>query len=126
MSIFESPNNWIYKLDFFFYFKGRRLKLICFWIRLLIFKRILIKGGKILNINFKSKRRKKKKIGNDLASEIVEIIEEKMDDVMKLNLPVEIVEVKDEQIKFREDLRKDLVYEISDFLYSNMEKRKVA
>ena len=49
-----------------------------------------------------------------------------MDDVMKLNLPVEIVEVKNEQIKFREDLRKDLVYEISDFLYSNMERRKVA
>ena len=79
-----------------------------------------------MNINFKSKRRKKKKIGNDLASEIVEIIEEKMDDAMKLNLPVEIVEVKNEQIKFREDLRKDLVYEISDFLYSNMERRKVA
>ncbi len=77
-----------------------------------------------MNINFKI--RKKKKIGNDLASEIVEIIEEKMDDAMKLNLPVEIVEVKNEQIKFREDLRKDLVYEISDFLYSNMERRKVA
>ena len=79
-----------------------------------------------MRINFKSKRRKKKKIGNDLASEIVEIIEEKMDDVMKLNLPVEIVEVKDEQIKFREDLRKDLVYEISDFLYNKKKKRKVA
>ena len=77
-----------------------------------------------MKINFK--KRRKRKSEDEFASEIVEIIEEKMDDVMKLNLPVEIVEVKDEQIKFREDLRKDLVYEISDFLYSNMEKRKVA
>ena len=77
-----------------------------------------------MKINFK--KRRKRKSEDEFASEIVEIIEEKMDDVMKLNLPVEIVEVKDEQIKFREDLRKDLVYEISDFLYSNMERRKVA
>ena len=49
-----------------------------------------------------------------------------MEDAIKLNLPLEIVEVKDEQIKFREDLRKDLVYEISDFLHSNQKLRKVA
>lgn len=80
-----------------------------------------------MGINFKKrKRRKKRKSEDDFASEIVEIIEEKMEDAIKLDLPLEIVEVKDEQIKFREDLRKDLVYEISDFLYSNMERRKVA
>ncbi len=80
-----------------------------------------------MRINFKKRiKRKKRKSEDDFASEIVEIIEEKMDDAMKLDLPVEIVEVKNEQIKFREDLRKDLVYEISDFLYSNMERRKVA
>ena len=77
-----------------------------------------------MKISFK--KRRKRKSEDDFASEIVEIIEEKMEDAIKLDLPLEIVEVKDEQIKFREDLRKDLVYEISDFLYSNKEKRKVA
>lgn len=77
-----------------------------------------------MKINFK--KRKKRKSEDDFASEIVEIIEEKMEDVIKLNVPLEIVEVRDEQIKFREDLRKDLVYEISDFLHSNQKIRKVA
>lgn len=80
-----------------------------------------------MRINFKKRiKRRKRKSEDDFASEIVEIIEEKMDDVMKLDLPLEIVEVKDEQIKFREDLRKDLVYEISDFLHSNQKIKKVA
>ena len=80
-----------------------------------------------MRINFKKKiKRKKRKSEDDFASEIVEIIEEKMDDAMKLDLPLEILEVKDEQLKFREDLRKDLVYEISDFLHSNQKIKKVA
>lgn len=74
-----------------------------------------------MRINFK--RRKKRKSEDDFASEIVEIIEEKMDDAMKLDLPLEILEVKDEQLKFREDLRKDLVYEISDFLQQSKNKK---
>ena len=77
-----------------------------------------------MRINFK--KRKKRKSEDDFASEIVEIIEEKMDDAMKLDLPLEILEVKDERLKFREDLRKDLVYEISDFLHSNQKIKKVA
>ena len=72
------------------------------------------------------KKRRKRKSEDEFASEIVEIIEEKMDDAMKLDLPLEILEVKDEQLKFREDLRKDLVYEISDFLHSNQKIKKVA
>ncbi len=80
-----------------------------------------------MRINFKKRiKRKKRKSEDDFASEIVEIIEEKMDDAMKLDLPLEILEVKDEQLKFREDLRKDLVYEISDFLHSNQKIKKVA
>lgn len=80
-----------------------------------------------MRINFKKRiKRKKRKSEDDFASEIVEIIEEKMDDAMKLDLPLEILEVKDEQLKFREDLRKDLVYEISDFLHSNEKIKKVA
>ena len=83
-----------------------------------------------MRINFKKrikrKKRKKRKSEDDFASEIVEIIEEKMDDAMKLDLPLEILEVKDEQLKFREDLRKDLVYEISDVLHSNQKIKKVA
>lgn len=80
-----------------------------------------------MRINFKKRiKRKKWKSEDDFASEIVEIIEEKMDDAMKLDLPLEILEVKDEQLKFREDLRKDLVYEISDFLHSNQKIKKVA
>ena len=80
-----------------------------------------------MRINFKKRiKRKKGKSEDDFASEIVEIIEEKMDDAMKLDLPLKILEVKDEQLKFREDLRKDLVYEISDFLHSNQKIKKVA
>lgn len=80
-----------------------------------------------MRINFKKRiKRKKRKSEDNFASEIVEIIEEKMDDAMKLDLPLEILEVKDEQLKFREDLRKDLVYEISDFLHSNQKIKKVA
>ena len=80
-----------------------------------------------MRINFKKRiKRKKRKSEDDFASEIVEIIEEKMDDAMKLDLPLEILDVKDEQLKFREDLRKDLVYEISDFLHSNQKIKKVA
>lgn len=60
----------------------------------------------------------KKKIKKELASEIVEILEEKLDE-MNIKVPDNVRDVNEEQVKFREDLRKELVYEIADFISMN-------
>ena len=60
----------------------------------------------------------KKKIKKELASEIVEILEEKLDE-MNIKVPDNVRDCKEEQVKFREDLRKELVYEIADFISIN-------
>ena len=48
----------------------------------------------------------KKKIKKELASEIVEILEEKLDE-MNIKVPDNVRDCKEEQVKFREDLRKE-------------------
>lgn len=65
-------------------------------------------------------RRKKIKrnVKKELASEIVEILEEKLDE-MKIGLPKNMLDKSDEQVRFREDLRKELEYEIADFISIN-------
>lgn len=60
----------------------------------------------------------KKKIKKELASEIVEILEEKLDE-MNIKVPDNVRDISEEQVKFREDLRKELVYEIADFISMN-------
>ena len=60
----------------------------------------------------------KKKIKKELAAEIVEILEEKLDE-MNIKVPDNVRDVNEEQVKFREDLRKELVYEIADFISMN-------
>lgn len=60
----------------------------------------------------------KKKIKKELASEIVEILEEKLDE-MNIKVPDNVRDINEEQVKFREDLRKELVYEIADFISMN-------
>ncbi len=79
----------------------------------------------MLKINFTHK--KKQKTDDEFASEVVEILEEKLDD-MKINLPLKILEKDNHQVKFRKDLRKELVYEISDFISCNKKRisQKVA
>lgn len=62
--------------------------------------------------------RNKKKIKEELASEIVEILEEKLDE-MKIGVPKNVLDNKEDQVKIREDLRKELVYEIADFISMN-------
>lgn len=68
----------------------------------------------MIRINFRKKISKE----DDLASEVVEILEEKMDE-RKIKIPESMLDSSDEQLRFREDLRKELVYEISDFLSMN-------
>lgn len=68
----------------------------------------------MIQIVFKNK----KKIKKELASEIVEILEEKLDE-MNIKVPYNVRDCKEEQVKFREDLRKELVYEIADFISIN-------
>ena len=63
---------------------------------------------------FKSKR----KLRKELASEIVEILEEKLDE-MEIEVPRNVLEMKDEKVKFRENFRKELVCEIADFISIN-------
>lgn len=63
---------------------------------------------------FKSKR----KLRKELASEIVEILEEKLDE-MEIEVPKNVLEMKDEQVKFKENFRKELVCEIADFISIN-------
>lgn len=68
----------------------------------------------MLKFNFKNK----KKVNNEFASEIIEILEEKLDE-MNIKIPKDILDLEDEQIRFRSDLRKELVYEIADFISIN-------
>lgn len=79
----------------------------------------------MLKINFTHKR--KQKTDDEFASEVVEILEEKLED-MKIKLPLKVLEKDNHQVKFREDLRKELVYEISDFISCNKKRisQKVA
>lgn len=60
----------------------------------------------------------KRKLKKELASEIVEILEEKIDE-MKIEVPKNVLDENDEQVKFRKDLRKELVSEIADFISIN-------
>lgn len=77
----------------------------------------------MIKINFK----KKSKLDDEFASEVVEILEEKLDG-MNVKLPSNMLDEKDKQIRFRSDLRKELIYEISDFISCNKGtiSRKVA
>lgn len=79
----------------------------------------------MLKINFKRKR--KQQIDNEFASEVVEILEEKLDD-MNIKPPLKMLDKENEQVKFRKDLRQELVYEISDFISHNKKNliKKVA
>lgn len=70
----------------------------------------------MLKINFK--RKKKRKKDAEFASEVVEILEEKIDD-MKIKLPPSMLEQENENVRFRKDIREDLVYKISDFISIN-------
>ena len=60
----------------------------------------------------------KKKVRKDIASEIVEILEEKLDEI-KIEVPKDVLEMKDDQVKFKENFRKELVCEIADFISIN-------
>ena len=77
----------------------------------------------MLKVNF----RKKSEVNDNFASEVVEIIEEKLDE-KKIHLPLKVLDKNDSQLKFRKDLRNELIYEISDFISSNKKKlnKKVA
>ena len=63
-------------------------------------------------------KRIKRNVEKELASEIVEILEEKLDE-KKVNLPQDMLEQNNDQVRFRKDLRKELVYEIEDFISIN-------
>ena len=79
----------------------------------------------MIRFNFK---KSKGKVRKELASEIVEILEEKLDEI-KIEVPKNVLEMKDEQVKFKEDFRKELVCEIADFISINtrvFSKRKAA
>lgn len=77
---------------------------------------------------------KKKKVINDynyidkdFASEIVEIFEEKLDE-LNITLPGIIVDNEDKESRIKKKLRNELISEIEDFIYSNKKKllKKVA
>ena len=77
---------------------------------------------------------KKKKVINDynyidrdFASEIVEIFEEKLDE-LNITLPGIIVNSEDKESRIKKKLRNELISEIEDFIYSNKKKlvKKVA
>lgn len=77
---------------------------------------------------------KKKKVINDynyidkdFASEIVEIFEEKLDE-LNITLPGIIVDNEDKESRIKKKLRDELISEIEDFIYSNKKKlvKKVA
>lgn len=70
----------------------------------------------MLKINFKRKR--KKKNDSQFALEIVEILEEKIEN-MNIKLPQNLLDRSEEQVRFRKDIRNELVYEISDLISIN-------
>lgn len=66
-------------------------------------------------------------IDKDFASEIVEIFEEKLDE-LNITLPGIIVDNEDKESRIKKKLRNELISEIEDFIYSNKKKlvKKVA
>lgn len=68
----------------------------------------------MIRINFKRKICKEE----EFASEVLEILEEKLEE-MKIKVPSNMLDANHEQTRFREDLRKQLVCEIADFIAIN-------
>ena len=68
----------------------------------------------MIRFNFRKKLIKE----DEFASQIVEILEEKLDD-MKIKIPKKIQDANNEQVKLKESLRKELIYEIADFIVAN-------
>lgn len=68
----------------------------------------------MIRFNFRKKLIKE----DEFASQIVEILEEKLDD-MKIKVPRKIQDENNEQVKLKEELRKELIYEITDFIMAN-------
>lgn len=64
--------------------------------------------------NFKKKLKREE----EFASQVVEILEEKLEE-MYVNVPTEILDVNETSVKLRADLRQELVYEIVDFISAN-------
>lgn len=61
---------------------------------------------------------KRKICKEEFASEVLEILEEKLEE-MKIKVPSNMLDANHEQTRFREDLRKELVCEIADFIAIN-------
>lgn len=67
-------------------------------------------------IRFNFRRKPKKE--DEFASQVVEIIEEKLED-MNIKIPNKIIDANNKEVKLKEELRKELTYEIADFIVAN-------
>ena len=77
-------------------------------------------------MGFISKKEKKSmattgSIDKDFASEIVEIFEEKLDE-LNVTLPGITMNEQDEDARIKGKVRNELIYEIEEFIYSNKNK----
>ena len=76
------------------------------------------------NMGFISKRRKSilnMDVDKELASEIVEIFEEKLEE-LNVTLPGIISNEEDKNARIKSKTKKELIYEIEGFIYSNKNK----